>query len=78
MVLRGGDMNQIKQIAFTVLRVFSGVVLAALAADWVNLVNFNWADWKPIILAAVSAAVVVIINALNPKDVRYGINSTSS
>jgi hypothetical protein len=68
-------MDQIKQIAYTVLRVFVGTLAAAFFADLVNLMAFNWADWKPIIFAALAAAGVVILNALNWKDVRYGFGS---
>ena len=67
---------QLKQIVFTVLRVFIGTLLAAFLADITNLMNFAWADWKPVIVAAIAAAVVVVINALNPKDARYGIGKT--
>jgi hypothetical protein len=37
--------------------------------------NLNWADWKPVIFSAVSAAIVVILNALNWNDPRYGIGA---
>ena len=67
---------QLKQIVFTVLRVFIGTLLAAFLADITNLMNFAWDDWKPVIVAAIAAAVVVVINALNPKDARYGIGKT--
>ena len=66
---------QLKQILWTVLRVFAGTLLAAFLADITNLMNFAWADWKPVIVAAIAAAVVVVINALNPKDGRYGIGA---
>lgn len=69
--------EQIKQVAYTVLRVFFGTLLAAVAVDLANLMEFDWADWKPIVVAAASAAVVVIINALNWKDPRYGLGAGS-
>jgi hypothetical protein len=68
-------MEQWKQICYTVARVFIGTVLAAFVLDVANLMNFNWADWKPIIYAAVAAAVVVVLNALNWNDPRYGIGA---
>jgi hypothetical protein len=68
-------MEQWKQIAYTAIRVFVGTVLAAFVLDIANLMNFNWADWKPIIYAGVSAVVVIVLNALNPKDARYGIGA---
>ena len=67
--------EQIKQVAYTVLRVFFGTLLGALVADVANLMNFNWADWKPIIFAAVASAATVVLNALNWKDPRYGIGA---
>jgi hypothetical protein len=69
--------EQIKQIAYTVARVFFGVVAAAFVADITNLMNFDWADWKPVVISAIAAVMVVIINAVNPKDTRYGIGATT-
>ncbi len=66
-------VEQWKQVGYTVARVFVGTVLAAFLADITDLMDFAWADWKPIIIAAIAAAIVVVINALNPKDARYGI-----
>lgn len=68
-------MNQVKQIFYTVLRVFIGTMLAAFVADVTNLSDMHWVDWKPIVFAAIAAAVVVVINALNPKDSRYGLGA---
>jgi peptidoglycan biosynthesis protein MviN/MurJ (putative lipid II flippase) len=64
--------EQLKQVVYTVLRVFAGTLLAAFLADITNLMNFAWADWKPVVIAAIAAALVVVINAINPKDTRYG------
>ena len=55
--------------------IFVGTLLAALVADMANLMNLNWADWKPVIFSAVSAAIVVVLNALNWNDPRYGIGA---
>ena len=68
-------MNQVKQIAYTVIRVFAGTLLAAFVADLANLSSFAWADWKPVVFAAIAAAAVVVLNALNPKDSRYGLSA---
>lgn len=68
-------MSQAKQILFTVLRVFVGTMIAAVVADLTNLMNFAWADWKPVIIAALAAAGVVVLNALNWTDPRYGIGA---
>lgn len=64
--------EQWKQVFYTVVRVFVSVVLAQVVLDLANLMNFHWADWKPIIVAGVSAAIGVVIVAINPKDTRYG------
>jgi len=68
-------MNQVKEIAKTVARVFLGTLLAAFVADIANLSTFAWADWKPIIFAAIAAAAVVVLNAINWTDPRYGIGA---
>ena len=68
-------MNQVKEIAKTVARVFLGTLLAAFVADIANLSAFAWADWKPIIFAAIAAAAVVVLNAINWTDPRYGIGA---
>ncbi len=70
--------EQLKQVAYTVARVFVGTLLAAAIADLTNLMNFQWGDWKPVIVSAIAAAAVVVINALNPKDSRYGIGKAKA
>ena len=65
--------EQLKQIGLTVLRVMGGVILASLIADLANLLDFHWDDWKPVMIAAIGAALVVCANALNPADGRYGV-----
>lgn len=69
-------MEQAKQVLWTVLRVFAGTVLAAFVADMANLASFNWAEWKPVVFAAIAAAAVVVLNALNWKDPRYGLGAS--
>ena len=68
-------MEQMKQILYTVLRVFAATVLAQAVLDLFNLMDFHWADWKPIIVSGVAAALAVVIVALNPKDSRYGVGA---
>lgn len=70
--------EQLKQMAYTILRVFGGVIVASLIADLSNLMDFHWDDWKPVIVAAIAAALVVVANALNPADARYGIGTVKS
>lgn len=67
--------ESLKQIIYTVLRVFFGTVLALVVVDLANLMNLHWADWKPVIVAGLAAALVVIGNALNWKDPRYGFGA---
>ena len=67
--------EQLKQMLYTILRVFFATVLAQAALDLVNLMEFHWADWKPIVVSGVAAVIAVLIVALNPKDVRYGIGA---
>jgi uncharacterized membrane protein HdeD (DUF308 family) len=68
-------MEQWKQIAFTVLRVFAATVLAQVVLDLANLMSFHWQDWKPIIVSGVASVLAVIIVAINPKDSRYGLGA---
>lgn len=67
--------EQAKQILWTVCRVFFGTLIASVIADLARLMDFNWADWKPVIVSAIAAALVVVVNALNPADSRYGLGS---
>jgi hypothetical protein len=69
-------MEQYKQIAFTLARVFFGTMIAFIISNGVGLLDMvTWADWKPVLTAAIAAVLVVILNALNPSDTRYGINA---
>ena len=68
--------EQLKQILYTILRVFFATVLAQVALDLFNLMSFHWADWKPIIVSGVAAVIAVVIVALNPKDARYGLGAS--
>ena len=68
-------MNQLTEIAKTVARVFFGSLLAAIVSAGVGVMEYGWTDWKPLVFAAFSAAAVVVINALNPEDSRYGLGS---
>lgn len=70
-------MTQAKQVGYTVLRVMGGVLLASLIADLANLMDFHWDDWKPVVIAAIASGLVVLANALNPKDTRYGVGAGS-
>ena len=70
-------MNQLKEIAKTCARVFAGSLLAAVVAAGVGVMEYGWTDWKPLVFAAFSAVAVVIINALNPADARYGWSASS-
>lgn len=70
-------MQQWTEVGKTVLRVFVSVTLAQVVLDLFNLMNFHWADWKPIIVSGAAAAIGVIIVALNPKDTRYGLGAST-
>jgi len=68
-------MDQVKQIAWTVLRVFFGTLIGAAISVGIGIMDYGWTEWKPLVFAALAAAAVVVINAINPKDTRYGINA---
>jgi len=66
---------QLTQVAYTVIRVFAATVLAQAALDLFNLMDFHWADWKPILVSGAATGIAVVIVALNPKDARYGLGA---
>ena len=66
-------MDQAKQIAYTILRVFCGSLLGFAIAAGAGIFSLSWADWKPAAGAAFAAVLVVVFNFLNPGDKRYGI-----
>ena len=69
-------MEQLKEIGKTCARVFFGTLLAAVVAAGVGVLEWDtWGDWKPVIAAAGIAVAVVILNAVNPADERYGLGS---
>jgi len=71
-------MEQVKQIAFTLLRVFVGTLLASVVAAGLNVITWTeWSDWSVPLAGAGIAVAVALINALNPKDARYGIGASS-
>ena len=70
---------QLLEIGKTVARVFVGTMLAAVVAamlDGLNVFTLDWQIWQPFVVAGCIAAGTVIVNFLNPKDTRYGVNST--
>jgi len=69
-------MEQVKQIAFTLLRVFFGTLLASVVAAGLDVITWDaWSDWKVPLAAAGIAVAVAILNAINPKDSRYGLGA---
>ena len=66
-------MEQVKQIAYTLLRVFFGALIGFVIASGLNIIDMSWVDWKPAIGAAIAAVLVAAFNFLNPADKRYGI-----
>ena len=69
-------MEQYKQIAFTLLRVFFGTLLAFIIGNGLGLLDMTaWSDWKPALTAALSALIVAIFRFINPKDDVYGFGS---
>lgn len=69
-------MEQTRQVAYTVLRVFVGTLLASVVAAGVGVLEWDtWLEWRPVVAGAAIAAAVVVLNALNPGDDRYGIGA---
>jgi len=69
-------MDQIKQLALTLARVFLGTLLAAVVAAGLDVITWDaWSDWKVPLAGAGIAVAVAILNALNFKDARYGLGA---
>jgi hypothetical protein len=56
----------------TALKVGLSVLLAMAIADWTSTGTISFDKWQTWLIAAISAAVPVVINYLNPQDNRYG------
>lgn len=70
-------MNQLEEIAKTCARAFFGTLLAAVVASGLGFMEWDtWSEWKPVIAAAGVAAGIVVLNALNWQDDRYGIGAS--
>lgn len=66
-------MSQLRELAYTLLRVFFGSLLGFIIASGVGVLEMTSADWKLAAGAGIAAVLVAAFNALNPKDGRYGI-----
>lgn len=53
-------------------KVFVGTVLALAVADFATTGSLDLSRWQPWVVGALSAAVPVVVNWLNPADPRYG------
>lgn len=66
-------MEQAKRIVYTLLRVFFGALIAFVLANQLNIFDVSWSNYEGAVVAAASAVLVAVFNALNPGDTRYGI-----
>jgi hypothetical protein len=72
-------MEQYKQIAFTLLRVFFGTLIAFIISNGIGLLDMDaWSDWKPALTAAIAAVLVATFRFINPKDDIYGFGAEKS
>lgn len=69
--------TQTGQAIFGWLKVFVTVVLGLFLADGADLFGVTLGDLRAWLAAGFVATLPVIINALNPKDTRYGNGSTT-
>jgi len=69
------DTEQLKRMAYTLLRVFVGALIGFVLANQLNILDLSWANYAPAVVAAISAVLVAIFNALNPGDTRYGLGA---
>ena len=66
-------MEQAKRIAYTLLRVFFGALIAFVLANQLNIFDISWSNYEGAVVAAASAVLVAVFNYLNPGDTRYGV-----
>ena len=55
----------------TLLIIFVTAVIGAAVAAGLDVQG----NWRTILIAGISAVLTAIVNALNPKDTRYGIGA---
>lgn len=65
--------DQVKQIAWTLARVFIGSLIGFILANGVGVLDMGPTQWRAAVGAAISACLVAIFNYLNPGDDRYGM-----
>ena len=56
---------------------FAAVVVALAVAEWTATGVIGFDKWQTWVIAALAAAVVPVVNALNPSDHRYGVSANS-
>ena len=56
------------------LRVALGYFFAAMVAKFVEVGSFDFTDWKAWAIGAIAIATPIILRAINPEDLAYGIN----
>jgi hypothetical protein len=64
--------TQVGQAVFSYIKVFVAVVVGLFVADGSDLFGVSLTDLRTWLAAGLAAVLPVIINALNPNDVRYG------
>jgi hypothetical protein len=70
-------MEQTKQVAYTLLRVFFGALIGYVIAAGLNIIDMTPQDWKLAAGAAFAAVLVAGFRFLNPKDTVYGLGAGS-
>lgn len=65
--------NFLNSVVGSYLKVFLSIALALILAQLQQGVLFSNIDWNLIFNAGLVSFLPVLINALNPKDERYGI-----
>ena len=59
----------------TALKSFVVAVLSLAVADFVSAGRFDITNWQTWLIAALASTLPVLVNAINPKDTRYGRGS---
>lgn len=67
--------THVGQMVFSWLKVFAATILGLFLADGADVLDVDGSDLRSWLAAGVAATLPLIINAVNPKDYRYGVNA---
>lgn len=66
------DMEQMKAMGATLLRVFIAATLGQIIALGNGVLDFSGEQWRMVLAAGIAAVVVAAMRWVNPNDAAYG------